>query len=483
MRRSRGVLLPPVRATRLRRGELYGVLRAAVLDGVLAPGERLPSTRQAAADYCVSRGMLEEIFAQLTEEGFLQRAVGRGTFVAPTVSRLSAPVQSKEARRRSPAPSRRGRSLAATAACREPAVPRPFNAGIADTSEFPWKTWQRLLARAARELGRAGLNFADPRGLSDLRLAIARYLAQFRGIRCDPRQVIVFNSAQQALHLLALLLLNPGDAIWIEDPCYLGARAAFELAGAAIVPVPVDNEGIRVDIGVRHSPRARIAYVTPSHQYPTGVALSLDRRIALIEWAARNDSWIVEDDYDGEFRYEGQPLTALYSLDSHARVLYTGTLNKSMFVSLRVAYAVVPEEIVEPLANIRTQMDGFTPAVRQMAMSLFMDEGHFSSHLRRMRAVYGAKRATLVEGLAPLAAGGWTWPSNPAGMHLLAAHESGAYVRAVAASSSLDLALLRSYRIARASDDGLFLRFGALDDASMRAGIATLVETANKLRP
>lgn len=415
-------------------------------------------------------------YAQLTEEGFLQRAVGQGTFVAWTVSRLNAPVKNGDTKRRSPTPSRRGHAVAASAACREPAVLRPFNAGIADTSEFPWKIWQRLHARAARELGRDGLNFADPRGLWNLRVAIARYLAQFRGIRCDARQVIVFNSAQQALHTLALLLLNPRDRILMEDPCYLGARAAFELAGAAISPVPVDREGMRVDIGVRRSPRACLAYVTPSHQYPTGAALSLDRRIALIEWASRNDAWIVEDDYDGEFRYEGQPLTALHSLDSHGRVVYVGTLNKSMFVSLRIAFAVVPEEIVESLGNIRTQLDGFTPAVRQMAMSLFMDEGHFSSHLRRMRGVYGAKRAMLVEGLAPLGDRGWTWSGNPAGMHLLAAHVRGDYVRAVAASSALDLALLGSYRIARGRDDGLFLRFGGLDEDSLRKGIGVLVD-------
>jgi GntR family transcriptional regulator/MocR family aminotransferase len=453
-----------------------------MLDGVIAPGERLPSTRQAADDYGVSRGMLEEIYAQLTEEGFLERGVGRGTFITETVSRLSVPSNGKETRRRSPATSRRGRSIAAMAACREPALPRPFNAGIADTSEFPWKTWQRLHARAARELGRAALNFSDPLGLSNLRVAIARYLAQFRGIRCDPRQVIVFNSAQQAIHSLAVLLLNPSDRIWIEDPCYLGARAAFELAGAEVIPVPVDQEGIRVEVGLRRCPGARIAYVTPSHQYPTGVALSLDRRIALIEWAVRNKAWIVEDDYDGEFRYEGQPLTALYSLDSHRRVLYIGTLNKSMFVSLRVAYAVVPEEMVESLANIRTQMDGFTPAVQQMAMSFFMDEGHFASHLRRMRTVYGAKRATLIEGLAPLAARGWTWSGNPAGMHFLAGHEKGDYVRAVAVKSCLDLALLGSYRARRASDDGLFLRFGALDPASLQDGILALVEAAKKMK-
>jgi GntR family transcriptional regulator/MocR family aminotransferase len=482
MRTLQGVLLPPVAGGRFRRGDLYGALRAAMLDGALTPGERLPSTRQAAADYGVSRGMFEEIYTQLCDEGFLQRGVGQGTFVAWTVSRLITPVQGKKTTSAPRAPSRRGNLLAAMAACREPEVPRPFNAGIADTSEFPWKIWQRLYGRAARELGRDGLSFADPRGLTNLRAAIARYLAQFRGIRCDPRQVVIFNSAQQALYTLALLLLNPTDSIWVEDPCYLGARAAFELAGAASVPVPVDSEGIRIDVGVRRSPLARMAYVTPSHQYPTGVALSLERRIALLEWAARSRAWIVEDDYDGEFRYAGQPITALYSLDSSARVLYLGTLNKSMFVSLRLAYAVVPMEIVEPLANVRTQIDGFTPPVRQMAMSLFMDEGYFSSHLRRMRAVYGAKRATLIEGLAPLRARGWTWSNNPAGMHLLASHENGAYVRAVAASSSLDLALLSSYRAVKAGDDGLFLRFGALDTPSLSGGIAGLVNAASKTR-
>lgn len=478
MRRSQGVLLPPVSAPRLRRRDVYRVLRAAVLEGALSPGERLPSTRQAAADYRVSRGMLEEVFAQLTEEGFLNRAVGRGTFVASTVSRL---IPSAQRKRGHPPPALgRGNQVSANAACREPAVPRPFNAGTADTAEFPWKTWQRLQVRAVRELGQEGLSFSDPRGLPNLRAAVARYLAQFRGIRCASEQVIIFNSAQQSLNALAVLLLDRGDAVWTEDPCYLGARAAFELTGAELIPVPVDAQGLRVDIGRRRAPRARLAYVTPSHQYPTGVSLSLDRRIALLEWAARYNSWVLEDDYDGEFRYEGQPLTALHSLDSQQRVIYIGTLNKSMFVSLRLAYAVVPEDLIEHLANIRTQLDGFTPAVLQMAMALFMEEGYFSSHLRRMRAVYAAKRATLLEGLAPLAARGWTWSPNAAGMHLLLRHPQGKYVRAVAAASSLDLALLSSYRSARSCDDGIFLRFGALDTASLQAGIAALLAAVKK---
>jgi GntR family transcriptional regulator/MocR family aminotransferase len=482
MRKSKGVLLPSIPARPGRRGDVYRALRTAVLEGLLRPGERLPSTRQAAADYGVSRGLMEEVFGQLNDEGFFERAVGRGTFIAAQLARLETPATGNVRQRSTTrAPSRRGTIVAANATCREPKTPVAFNAGIADTSEFPWKIWCRLQARAARDLGRAALNFVDPRGLSDLRAAVARYLAQFRGIRCTSRQVMIFSSAQQALNAVAVLLLNRGDAVWVEDPCYPGARAAFELTGGTVTPVPVDDEGIRIEIGLRRTPKARLAYVTPSHQYPTGVALSLERRIELLQWAARNNSWIVEDDYDGEFRYAGQPLAALYSLDSHGRVFYLGTLNKSMFVSLRLAYVVVPEELIELLANIRTQMDGFSPAVSQMTMSLFMEEGYFSSHLRHMRTVYGAKRKALVDGLAPLATRGWTWSGNPAGMHLLARHERGEHVRAIAKASSLELALLSRYRAARAQDDGLFLRFGALDPASLQVGVDELANVTMKM--
>lgn len=479
MRQPRGVLLPPITKARPRRGDIYHALRTAILNGVLAAGEKLPSTRHAAGDYGVSRGTVEEVFAQLTDEGFLQRAVGRGTFVAAAATRLNTSRRHNGGR-----PvlhlARRGKGIAANAACREPAVLRAFNAGIADTSEFPWAKWQRLVARAGRELGHSAMVFADPRGLPKLRSAISRYLAQFRGIGCDGRQVVIFNSAQQALNALSILLLNRGDEVCIEDPCYLGARAAFSLAGANLVPVPVDDEGIRVDTGTRRCATARLAYVTPSHQYPTGAVLSLERRIELLEWAARSNSWILEDDYDGEFRYEGQPLTSLYSLDSRQRVVYLGTLNKSMFVSLRLAYAVVPEALVEPLANIRTQLDGFTQPVQQMAMSLFMDEGHFPSHLRRMRSVYGAKRVLLTEGLAPLLAKGWTAPRDAAGMQVMLRHRRGDYVRTVAAQGGLEIALLSSYRATRQRDDGLFLRFGALSADSIKAGIHALLTAEAK---
>ncbi len=473
MRRTRGVMLPPVPAARVRRRDLYQVLRNAILGGVLAPGDRLPSSRQAAADYGVSRGMVEETFAQLTEEGFLRRGVGRGTFVLER----ALPKAASATRRPQPlrAPSRRGVVISAHAGCREPEVTRAFNSGIADAGEFPWRTWQRIQAQVCRTEGPRAMGLADPRGVPELRAAIARHLAQFRGIRCGAENVVVFNSAQQAIYLLATLLLDPGDPVWLEDPGYPGARAAFELARTRVVPVPVDDQGIQVDAGIRRAPDARLVYLTPPHQYPTGVSLGLDRRLALLEWAGRSNAWIIEDDYDGEFRYFGQPLTTLHALDPSSHVLYVGTLSKALFLSLRLAYAVVPEDLVEPLANLRTQLDGFSPALSQLVTSHFMEEGHFSSHLRRMRSIYSAKRSRLVEAFEPLSNGGWSWSSNPAGFHLLLRHPSGDLVREVAARTGLDLALLSSYRIRRAPDDGLFLRFGGLSAEQLGAAIPELL--------
>ena len=475
-RRPRGVMLPPVPGAPPRRAALYGALRNALLEGVLAPGERLPSSRQAAADYGVSRGLIEEVFAQLGDEGFLERGVGRGSFVAARVAELRAPAVDRTAR---PArTSRRGGRLAANLTCREPPRFVPFNAGVADAAEFPWKTWQRVQLKAVRDLGRGALDFADPRGLAELRAALARYLAQLRGMRCRPEQVVIFNSAQQALYAIALLLMDPGDTVWMEDPGYPGARAAFELAGARLAHVPVDPEGLDVAAGRKRAPRARLAYVTPPHQYPTGVALSMERRIALLSWAERRDAWVLEDDYDGEFRYAGQPLTPLHALDGQQRVIYLGTLSKSMFVSLRLAFAVVPETLVEPLANIRTQLDAFSPPLAQLAMSRFMDEGHFSAHVRRMRGVYAGKYAALTGELAPLREQGWSWPANPVGLQIMLRHRDGAWVRRVARESGLELGLLNSYRSRPARDDGLFLRFGGLDLAQIRTGATALVEAA-----
>ena len=481
MRHPRGALLPPIRAERVRGRDLCRTLRNAILESALGSGQRLPSSRQVAADYGVSRGLVEVVYGQLVQEGFLDRGIGRGTFVAAQTAKLDMSRNTKPSRRTA-ALSRRGSEAVERAVCREPEVLRPFNAGTADTREFPWRIWQRLQSAAARGLGRNALEFADPRGLPALRTSIARHLTHFRGMLCRPEQVVVFNSSQQALLALMLLLLDRGDEAWIEDPCYAGARAACDLAGAVMRPVPVDEHGLCVEIGARASARARLVYVTPSHQYPTGAMMSFERRIALLEWAARSEAWIVEDDYDSEFRYRGQPLTPLWQLDIMQRVLYLGTLSKAMFVALRLAYVVVPERLTEPLANLRTQIDGFTPALAQATMSAFMEEGHFPTHLRRMRGIYGAKHAALVSGLAPLAARGWTWSSEPAGLHVLVRHRSRRHVRAVADASGLELAFLDACRSRPAGDDGLLLRFGGLELDSVQRGVDALVAAERQTR-
>ena len=478
-RRSRGALLPPVPGSHPRRTDVYLALRHSVLQGLLVPGERMPSSREAAADYGVSRGLLEEVYSQLVEEGLLERIVGRGTFIA---GQAAAPAREEKTPHRALSVSARGTKLAGNLSTRVPQEFKPFNAGIADTDEFPWTIWQRIQTRAARDLKRADMNFTDPCGLLALRSSLAHHLAQLRGVRCTPGQVIVFNSVQQALYLLALLLTDPGDKAWIEDPGYPGGRAALELAGAAIEPIPVDRDGLRVDVGLQRAPDARLAYVTPSHQFPTGVALSLERRTALLEWAEKHDAWVLEDDYDGEFGYVGQPATPLHSLYQHARVLYLGTLSKSMFVSLRLAFAVVPESMVEQLATVRTQLDAFSPPLIQLAMSRFMDEGHFSTHVRRMRGVYAAKCAFLAEALAPLAGHGWTWEADTVGVQLMLRHPDAQVVRRTAEASGLALHLLSSYRHAPAKDDGLLLRFGGLSIPAIRSGVERLVAAARGAR-
>lgn len=481
-RRSRGALLPPVPSSHPRRADVYLTLRNSVMQGLLAPGERLPSTRKAADDYGVSRGLLEEVYAQLMEEGLLERISGRGTFISSRVPGPAAPARGGKAPHRVLSVSARGTRLADNLANRVPLEFKPFNAGIADTAEFPWKIWQKIQVRAARDLKGADMDFTDPRGLPALRSSIAHHLAQLRGIRCTTEQVIVFNSVQQALYLLALLLLNPGDAAWMEDPGYPGARAALELAGATVVPIPVDQDGLQVETGLRRARDARLAYVTPSHQFPTGVALSPERRIALLDWAGKHDAWVLEDDYDGEFGYIGRPATPLHSLDRHARVLYLGTLSKSMFVSLRLAFAVVPEAMVEQLANIRTQLDAFSAPLTQLAMSRFMDEGHFATHVRRMRGVYAEKCAVLTEGLAPLADRGWTWDHTTVGVQILLRHQDAREVQRTAEASGLALHLLNSYRHKIADDDGLLLRFGGLGIPDIRAGVERLVSAAQDSR-
>lgn len=383
----------PENAATTLRERVCSTLRSAIHSGALSAGQRLPSSRLLAADLQVSRVTTEAAYAQLEAEGYLQRRVGQGTFVAIQIVKPVA-VRKMTGQLRL---SQRGTSILQTGGCRDPQQPLPFAAGSPDLRAFPLKLWKQLTAQQLRVRGEKLLRYGDPQGYLPLREAIAGYVGQTRGVNCDAQQVIVLTSSQQALQLIATLLLDHGDKVWMEEPGYLGARNAFTSAGAHLIPVNVDEAGLRPDSAL---PVPRLIYLTPAHHYPTGVALSLQRRLALLEMARREQSWIIEDDYDSEFHYDGQPMPAMQSQDRHGNVLYLGTFSKTLFPSLRLAYLIVPPELVTAFTTARTLYDGHSAQLMQAVTAEFIQQGHFAAHIRYMRQLYRSRRdwlLTLVE--------------------------------------------------------------------------------------
>jgi GntR family transcriptional regulator/MocR family aminotransferase len=292
--------------------------------------------------------------------------------------------------------------------------------GLPALDAFPSKLWGRLASRRARALPLDAMSAPDPLGYAPLRAAITSYLAVSRGILCAPEQVIVTSGFQGGLGLIARAFLQPGDSVWFEDPGYFMARKGLEAAGARLIPVPVDAEGMKVAAGIKRAPRARFAYVTPSHQAPLGVALSLPRRLALLSWATKAAAWIVEDDYDSEFRYGSRPLPALKSLDESGRVLYVGSFSKVLFPGVRLGYLVVPPAQVERVNRICQLLYRDRPVFNQGVVADFMVEGHFARHIKRMRTLYEVRRGALAEALTDICGKQLTIQLQAGGMHLLA---------------------------------------------------------------
>jgi GntR family transcriptional regulator/MocR family aminotransferase len=417
------------------RQQVYRRIREGILQGRIAAGTRLPSTRTLATDIGVSRNTTEEAYAQLEAEGFLSRKVGSGTYVSSVFPEF-LPVKAKHVRASAAQVgvkdlSERGRLIAASSACSEPTAVTPFVAGAPDYDAFPHEIWNRILIRRARESGTALLQYGEAAGLRELREAVAGYVATSRGVLCEPRQVVILTSSQQALDLCARLLIDPGDEVWMEEPGYPGAAAALQSAGAKLALVPVDDAGLNVERGIARAPRAKLAYVTPSHQYPLGVTMQLERRLALLEWARSSGGWILEDDYDSEFRYAGNPHAAIQGLREGSRVLYIGTFTKVMFPSLRIAYLIVPDGLADAFANARAQVDGHTPSLTQAALADFITEGHFGAHLRRMRSLYRGRRDVLVDSLQRYCGDAITLGDSDCGLHVTAFFRPGTDDRAV----------------------------------------------------
>jgi GntR family transcriptional regulator / MocR family aminotransferase len=384
--------------------QIYGHVRQCILDGRLAPGSRLPSTRQLAADLRVSRSTAVQAYEQLRAEGYIEGLGGAETRVSGALPDSFVRAGAREADHSVPlrsllVPSARSRAAAA-ALRRTPTPtgmgPRAFRAGVPAVDVFPVDTWGRIMARRWGRTPARDLAYGDPFGYRPLREAIADYLRAARGVRCTAEQVMVTSGSQQALDLTSRVILDPGDKVWLEDPGYHGARGAFTASGAQIVPVPVDQDGLDVMAGRTLAPDARLAYVTPSRQLPLGATMSLPRRLALLEWASATRSAIFEDDYDSEFRYASRPLPALQGLDRGGCVLYAGTFSKVTFPSMRLGYLVVPPTLIDVFAAARHYSDFHSPYLEQAVMTDFIVEGHFERHIRRMRAIYHERQVLLV---------------------------------------------------------------------------------------
>lgn len=368
-------------------------LRDGILGGRLAPGTRLPATRALAAQMGLGRNTVTAAFEQLIAEGFLEARTGAGTFVAATRPDGAEPAQPLIPVRPAPRLSRFAQRLPSHArvSVRE-AV--PFRGAMPALDAFPWEVWARLLARRWRRPGRLAAE-DHPAGFEPLRAAIAAHLRSARALTCSADQVLVTGGAQQALDVAARLLLDPGAVVAVEDPGFPGADGALASAGARLVPVPLDGDGMMIPAAP-----ARAVMVTPSRNYPLGTAMSLGRRLDLLDWAGRHDAWVIEDDYDSDFRFDGRPVAALQGLDRDGRVLYAGTFTRAMFPALRLGYLVVPPALVEPARAVRACADGAESLVAQAALADFFAEGRFSGHLRAMRGLYAERRAALTEALA-----------------------------------------------------------------------------------
>jgi GntR family transcriptional regulator/MocR family aminotransferase len=401
--------------------QIYLQLRSAILSGTLRPATKLPSTRELAAQLGVSRSAVVSAFEQLLAEGYAFGKKGAGTYIASDLPEPFAAIDRRKQRSASPAkaaaPSRELGGFADVTAQNDE---RPFNLGRTLVDARTAELWRKLSARTLRSFGRHHLGYADPHGMPELRQSVCDYLQAARAVRCEPEQIIITAGTQQAIDIVTRVLRGPDKKVWIENPGYSLTRLALIAAGAKVCPIPVDQYGINVAEGIRRAPKACAVFITPSHQFPKGVVLSMARRLELLAWARESGAWIVEDDYTSEFRYGGRPLASLQGLDEAERVIYIGTLNKALFPGLRLGYAVVPPSLVRAFVTARYLMDRQPSSLCQAVVAAFMEEGHFAAHIRRMREMYRNQRDALVVALRRRLGDHLTVDPPDQGMHLVA---------------------------------------------------------------
>jgi GntR family transcriptional regulator/MocR family aminotransferase len=488
-RRTASSFLPPVpldsgSATPMYR-QLTDWFRRAILDHRLKPGQRLPSTRQLAQELAVSRIPVLVAYEQLLAEGYLETFIGAGTSVARSIPqepsrsatlkpdrllpRPAGPAAARRLSRRATAMRTQDRSWLSNLGA--------FRVGLPALDHFPAGVWSKLVNRHARKPPMDLLYYGDTKGYLPLREAIAAYLGVFRAVRCEASQVLVTTGSQQGLQLAAQVLLDPGERVWMEEPGYPGAQLALQAAGARLVPVPVDEEGLDVSEGMRRGRTARAAYITPSHQFPLGVTLSAARRMQLLNWAAHSGTWVIEDDYDSEYRFGGRPIASVQGLDTDGRVIYVGTFSKVLFPALRLGYLVLPKDLVPAFAVAREATDTCSSSLYQAVMADFIREGHFARHIGRMRKLYAQRRGALVQAIQQQLDGTLEVLGAEAGMQLAAWLPRGVDDVAVArkaAKKGVSARPLSACYLHAPARGGLILGYGGADVAAIREAVQRL---------
>ncbi len=462
--------------------QVYDAFRAAIVGRSLRAGERIPSTRSLAAELHVSRIPVLNAYAQLLAEGYFESRVGSGTFVSSALPDVLSPSQNQTARairaRSAPRPTAHRASLLPRYERPAWLNPGAFSASQLALDAFPFRVWSNLAARYWGNLGLVAFQYGEPFGLQPLRAAIANYVRAARSVHCEWQQILIVSGSQQALDISARVLLEVGRPVWVEEPGYWLAREVLTMAGCRIVPVPVDSDGLNVAAGIKRCRRARAAFVTPSHQYPLGVTMSASRRLQLLEWAQSSGAWIVEDDYDSEYRYDSKPIASLQGLDRSSRVIYIGTFSKVLFPSLRVGYIVIPPDLVDRFVAVRHAMDVAPPHLYQAVLADFINEGHFSRHIRRTRQIYNERRNVLVKHLKEELDSVLQVHGSEAGLHLAVMLPKGYRDQVIserAAKQNLSLWPLSPAYLGPYSRQGFILGFGG-------APVTEIPEAVRRLR-
>jgi GntR family transcriptional regulator/MocR family aminotransferase len=469
--------------------QLGSQLRKAILCGQLKTGTKLPSTRELALTLGISRLTVQNTYEQLIAEGYLEAKTGSGTFVTPLSSSDLSPDRPDTEQLNSEEKllnrlSERGANLQASYQIVHHQTPRPFHPGTPALDQFPVQTWTRISGKHWRGARSHMLNYGDPHGYMPLRKAIAGYLRDARGVNCDEDQIIVVSGAQQAFCLCTWALMNEGDSAWVEDPGHIAARQVMQGAGARIIPVPIDEEGIDIKAGLKLNSDPKMIMVTPSHQHPLGITTSLSRRLELLQLAYRTGAWLIEDDYDSEFRFKDRPLTAMQGLDEYNHVIYIGTFSKVLFPSLRLAYLVVPKPLVESFANVYSLLDRAAPTMPQAILADVINEGHFTAHIRKMRNLYFERQQALLEVLNEYCLDLIRPVSSDSGMHLigwLPKHLDDKAVSAKARELGVDVIPLSIYSIQVKQPPAILIGFSCVDPKEMPAAAKLLAKAIRSL--